>query len=673
MSSFDRERDARHLCQRPSLNPMTIATFFSKHSHRFYLWCLWCGWVLTVCAVQLWRLTHLNDTGFDLAIYSQVLWNATHGHGWFSSIQDHSYWSDHLEPVLWLYWPLMKLWWSPLWLLWSQTLIIASAVFPLYRLSRRVLSPYLALVIPLLFLIHPSTWNTATIEFHVLSLSIPLIMWAGVLLVEAKVRWWQWALILTPLALVREEMGLVVLGFGVLAAIKKRGWRWWVPAVVIGVSWSIGARLIQAEFVDTYRYTYYFPWIDLLAQGHLAAAASSIFHLIFRLEVLRMLLEAVLAFGIIWVLSAEWVLPALPVIGSFIVLDANISNALVEGYHSSVVLALVFVALPFGLDKLQRWLKIQKHTFASLPVGVLLSILSVIQLSTWYFLWTVYPPQANQLKPEELAMLLRPIQAQEGVAASAEFLPTLANRSVLQPTWYVFRGQDEFLTSTYVLDPEVNWIVFNTQEFLDLRTQRDDFWEEHQRFLNLLNTQFAPVDHLGSVILYQRTNQPTLRTTVIPLLQEYQSGTVDALPTTDESGDGLDVVDEFVVPGPDTHVVGNHLFVDFFLHRPERWRQLEQQFITPIIRVTSSSGQSLTVPLAYGQISPDTIQEGDRVVMDIILPERMLRAGKSNSSPELRVTGELIQLLGLTYGRHASIVGRSTWIETFLDKTVPIE
>lgn len=643
---------------------------FSERLDRSYLWCLWCVWVLTVCGVQLWRLTHLNDTGFDLAIYSQVLWSATHGGGWWSSIQDHSYWSDHLEPVLWLYWPLMKMWWSPLWLLWSQTLVIASCIFPLYRIARRALTSSWALAVPVLFLTHASVWAAATLEFHVLTLALPLIFWACLLLIEPKTMWWQWPLVLLALAMIREEMGLVVVGFGLLALIKKKDWRWWLSAVVIGGGWLIAAHVIQAAFIETYRFTYYYPWIDLLRAGHHAQALMVLWQTVWRVENARMVLEAVMAFGIVWVFSAEWLLPAVPVIGSFLLINANVSNALVEGYHATVPMALMFVALPFGVVKAHHWLTTRHSVFSTVPLGLFLTIVGVIQLTTWYAMWGFYPTQASQYQPAEISALLQPIELEDGVAASAAFLPLLGNRSILQSTWYVFRQQDEFFSVPYTLNPKVDWVVFDTNEFLDQRTQKADFFQQHQLFLELLSTQFTPVDHLGSVILYQRTSRPRERAAALVELQTYTSGTLDSIPPTQVGEPQL--IEEFVVPGPDTQLVGNHLRVDFYLRRPNRWRQLEAQHITPIIRITNGD-QELRLPLAYGLVGPDTMQEGDRVVMDVILPERMLRAGKSNPRGVLEITGELVRLDGVSYGRHASLVMSTSWLATFLDKTVPLQ
>lgn len=638
-------------------------------STRWYLWAVWGVWVLVVCAVQLWRLNHFAYTGFDLAIYTQVFWNLTHGEGFFSSIQDHSYLSDHLEPILLVFWPFMKLFFSPLWLLWGQTLLLASSIFPLYRISRKVLAEYQALIIPVLFLLHTTTWNTTLVEFHALTLAIPLLFWVAVLFIEGKARWWQWLLVLLGVVLVREEMGLVVIGFSVLALIKKRGLRWWLPALLLGAMATLLTRWVQSWFVDSYRYVYYFPWFDLLQQGQYSKGLLSAFGFLFRIDVLRMVLEALLALGLVWLLAAEWLIPAIPVIASLALLDANVSHALIESYHAAVPYTLLWVAIPFGLKRAQQLLNRIFPSGPAIPYGLLLCMLAPTVLSTWLFLWWAYPADSSDYQPEDISTLTQQIDAGDHVVASAAFLPLLADRSHLQASWYVFRGQDEFFTAPYELDPGTEWLLFDTNEFIDLRTQRDDFWTEQQEFLDLLRSEFSPVTSLGSVVLFQRIDQQPLQRSAFASLLSYTSGTPDAIPDELLKGVG-DAVLPIVLPGPDSQIIGNHVFVDLYVSNPTRWKELETQFITPVIRLTSN-GQELTVPLGYGLITPETIQTGDRMKMAVVLPERMWRAGKSKS--ELKITGELIELKGLSYGRYQSITHRTKWVETFLDTSVPIQ
>lgn len=625
--------------------------------------------MVVICGIQLSRLNHFAYTGFDLAIYTQVFWNITHGAGFFSSIQDHTYLSDHVEPILLVFWPFMRLWFSPLWLLWGQTIILASSIFPLYRLTRRVLPDRQALILPVLFLLHTTLWNTATIEFHALALATLLILWTCVLLVEGKARWWSWTLLLLTLSLVREEMGLVVIGFGVLALFKKRDWRWWLPAFLVGVVWTGLSQWIQSWFVESYRYTYYFPWFDLLKQGKYSDGFISLFTLLFRVDVLKMVLEAFLAFGLVWVFAVEWLLPALPVIASFAVLDAGVSHALIEGYHATVPFTLFWAALPFGLERTQKLLKRFFRSGPPIPYGLLLSIMVPAMLSTWLFLWLQYPRGTSEYQPEDIQVLLGQVGT-DGVAASAAFLPQLANRTNLQASWYVFRGQDEFLTAPYELDPETQWLLFDTNEFLDLRTQRDEFWLEQQRFVELLNNQFTPVASVGSVVLFERLEQRQDNSATFQQLMQYTSGTPDAIPSVLAKAYS-DRPMPVALPGPNTRLVGNHLYIDLYISKPSRWKGLEEQFITPVIRIEQGS-QQLTIPLGYGLITPDTVQAGDRMQMDVVLPERMLLlTGRSNL--ELQITGELIELKGLSYGRHQSIIHRTGWVETFLDKTLTIE
>lgn len=635
---------------------------------RLWLWLMWAVWVLVICGVQFYRLQAQVYTGFDLAIFSQSLWNATHGQGFWSSIQGHSYWSDHLEPILWVFWPLMRWKFSPLWLLWTQTIVLASSIFPLYHIARRFFSPSIALVFPALFLIHVSTWNAATMEFHVLTLATPIVLGACAVLLHPQAKWWSWMTLLLALCILREELGLVVVGFGVLAFIRKKSWKWWLPAVVLGLTSVIVFRLIQAEFVEGYRYTYYFPWIQLLAQGDFRAGVTLIGQLIFRLEVVRMLLEAILAVGAVWILAPSWMIPGLPVLVSFILLDANISHALIESYHATIPLSFMWAALPVGVQKFKHFLDTSPKFQKILPISphhtlmTVLIVVTAMQLTTWFFLWRAYPANTQPYSQIDITRLLERIPSEAGVASSAAFMTTLSGRQQLQATWYIFRGQDEFEQADYTPDPELEWILFDTNEFLDLRTQRDEFFSEHQRFMELLNTQFSVADHVGSVILFQRTDRPRQIDFQLQAVQMYVSGTPESIPV-----EFVQTGEEVVVANPNVQLIGQHLFVELYVQDLSRWKALEKQFITPVIQI-SSGDQVITLPFGYGLVTPETAQSGDKVTMDIVLPVDLLIHSKSIS-----IQGQLRELKGMTYGRHQTLVQRTSWVETFLDKTIPIQ
>lgn len=631
-------------------------------SQRGWLWVVWSIWISAVALLQLYRLNHLAYTGFDLGIYTQVMWDLTHGAGWFSSIQDHSYLSDHVEPALLLVWPLFKLWPSPLVLEWSQTIIIASSIFPLYRFAARHLTPWQSFFMCLLFLINLGTYNTATFEFHVLALSFPLLFWAAVILQE-RLALWKWLLVLICLSAIREEMGLVVIGFSVLAFIKTKNWRWVVPAFGIGVGSVFLDHWIQSWFIHFSRYTVYFPWMEFLSKHQWANALRSMATLFFRLSVLRMLLAGVIAFGGLWLLAAEWIIPAIPTILIFSLADAGTSNILIDGYHATVPMAFFWLSLILGLSKFLHWMRHSTKMKDIIPPSIILLCLGLILCSSWFSVWTKYASGPTEYTVEEISALLAPVSDQEGIVVSGQFLPLLANRTNLQTTWYLFKLHDEFNQAPYHILPDTQWLLLDTNELVDQHIQDTDFPKHFQDFYDFLHTQFTPVDSLGSIILFHRTDQPWKQTTVWPLLMKYESGTPDSIP------EKFQLSDEFAMLGEKPKILGQHLLIDLYILNPDKWKKIDEKFITPTLILKHGADQ-ISVPFGFGLLRPDTVQAGDHLVMGVLLPEHILNRSISN---QIEVTGELRQLEGFTTGQQQTILQNMELVRTFLYTTTAIQ
>src|SRR5687768_16486888 len=85
------------------------------------------------------RYERYNATGFDLAFYDQILWRTAHGDIMGVSIEGDnvSNWAFHVEPILLLIAPLRWVFSDTRWLLILQTVALAIAAIPVYRIALR--------------------------------------------------------------------------------------------------------------------------------------------------------------------------------------------------------------------------------------------------------------------------------------------------------------------------------------------------------------------------------------------------------------------------------------------------------------------------------------------------------------------------------------------------------
>ncbi|MBI4449585.1 DUF2079 domain-containing protein [Candidatus Uhrbacteria bacterium] len=196
---------------------------------------------IAVSAVGFWKYAHYRYQGMDLAIYANVLWSLTHGGGWWSSVQGSMYLGDHVEPILLLIAPLFRLWSDPRLLIVVQALALGLTAIPMLLLlrhfsrvgnqesgirdseieskSRSIIHNSYFIILSALWLLNPLLWNAALFEFHALSFA-PLFLLSAAYAYLRR-RFW-WFLLWVFLALmVREDVALIVVMFGVVELVRK--------------------------------------------------------------------------------------------------------------------------------------------------------------------------------------------------------------------------------------------------------------------------------------------------------------------------------------------------------------------------------------------------------------------------------------------------------------------
>jgi uncharacterized membrane protein len=176
-----------------------------------------------------------HSFGFDLGLYDQVFWNTTQGR-WFESTmtgampQPHSQLGDHFTPIYLLVVPFYLAYAHPETLLVVQTFVIALGAWPIYLLAKSKLPPgYAVLCVLVYFLFVPLAYMNLY-DFHETSFSIAPLGFAVYFLERGKRLWFVASLLVT--FLVKEEMALIGLGFGLYVLLGKRDWKLGLPVLV---------------------------------------------------------------------------------------------------------------------------------------------------------------------------------------------------------------------------------------------------------------------------------------------------------------------------------------------------------------------------------------------------------------------------------------------------------
>ena len=196
------------------------------------------GWAAGFAVLSTER-HHAFETGrFDLGNMVQAVWSTAHGRPFEVTNlagQQVSRLGSHVDPILAAFAPLWLVWPSPDVLFVGQAVAVALGALPVFWLARKHLeSEAAALGFAVAYLLLPATeWLTLN-EFHAVALACPLLLFAFWFLDERRLP--AFALFAFLAATTKEEVALVVAGFGVWYALSRRRWAAGAAVAALGIA-----------------------------------------------------------------------------------------------------------------------------------------------------------------------------------------------------------------------------------------------------------------------------------------------------------------------------------------------------------------------------------------------------------------------------------------------------
>lgn len=343
------------------------------------------GW-LAAQRHQTYR-TNAEDLGFT----DQAIWNFLRGQFMRFSIYDDaefqtdidlkalrrpdSFLAFHVEPILILFVPLYVVPGLDVRaLLWSQTVLVALGALPAYSLgSRRLGGRAAGLAAAASYLLSPLGQWAVLADFHTVALAAPLLMWAIDSLDRGRGLAFLAAAFLA--AMTKEEIGLVVAGLGLLAAVRPGMRRVGMVAVAGGVGWSL---LCVGLIIPSYAGAEISPFAARYAHlgGRPAEAVLTLFRdpavfvqALTRPEVLGYAGVLLAAGGWLGLAAPHWLAPA-GVVLALNVLSSSPWMASGRAHYSASVLPILVAAAVFGVAAArQRFSRLATLLPAMLALG----------------------------------------------------------------------------------------------------------------------------------------------------------------------------------------------------------------------------------------------------------------------------------------------------------------
>jgi uncharacterized membrane protein len=306
---------------------------------------------------------HAFATGrFDLGNMVQAVWWTAHGHPLRMTNlhgEQISRLAAHVDPLLAVFGPLWWIWPSPDLLLVAQALAIAAGAWPVYQLARKHLgSPRAGLGFALAYLLYPATqWLTLN-EFHPVALATPLLLFAFWFLDNDRLL--PFALCAIAAAASKEEIGLVVAGFGIWYAVAHRRVGAGATIAVLGCAWSaIAIGVVIPHFHTAGESDFYGRYSEV--GGSVGGIVKTTFthpsrlaHAAFSGRDLRYVLELIVPLAALSLLAPLVLIAALPEM-ALNLLSATPTQTSIHFHYTAGLIPPLIVAAVLGAKRLSRW------------------------------------------------------------------------------------------------------------------------------------------------------------------------------------------------------------------------------------------------------------------------------------------------------------------------------
>ncbi len=560
--------------------------------------------------------------GIDLAIYNQAFWNTLHGRFFAESITNTLYLADHLELILIPLVPLYALAPYPLTLTLIQTIAIASGAIPLYRLAHEKLGRRWGIVVTIGYLFYGATLNVTLYDFHAAAFAMPILGWAYYFFERERFR----AFVLTcALALlVREDVSLIIICFGLYGALRKRSWRWILAPLFMGALWFIGAINILSALNKTHYSTYkYLAYYSYLGTGFLDIIKNLFLHpgrLIGHLLTptvflgnMNLLFFLLLPLAFLPLLDPKTLLLGAPFFAQSFLSSGAYENATI--HRPAIVIPFLFATAINGLAKFLKRPWVADYTGILKLIGAGLFIGSSIGLSR--LIWVpqqIIATHRAATTPAEDDLLAR-IPANAAVIATTRFLPSLSSRQHLFDSYAATQNGIEFTQHAaagfpYSKQPE--YALFNLAQLLYV-DQPEATREKRLQFEHFFaEKHLEPVAIRDATVLYDTTDA----TPALELIKI--SGDVTTPPNAPEIAPGLLVSDISIQT--DIKHVG---YTELPFHATFTPTAVQSRPLVARIHITAPHlDETKLIPLGYFTYQTDEWKIGESVtqLFNLVLP-----------------------------------------------------
>lgn len=409
--------------------------------------------ILTVLSIA--RHISLSSGASDLGIFDQAIWNTAHGDILFSSLKNNmNLLGDHFEPVLLLIAPLYLLWPNVIILFLVQSILLASAVIPLYLIARAELKErFLILAFIVSYILSRPLRGVGLSDFHPECFVLTLLFWAYYFVKKRK----NTLLVLTVLLLLfcKEDVAFLISGLGIFVLFSQKRFRLGFVLFIAGIAaWFLETKIIIPHFNPSGVY----PYMDRLPFGltymdNIKAVINNPFLLVnsfLTKEKMEYCVKLLAPLGFLSILSpAHYVLIAIPLFKNILPVNINFSGFYnITSHYTAGIIPFVYISAISGAGWLLSKIRYKKAPFF-MGLFIILSSLLFYGKTDGYKL-ARFLQGIKKNRSLEILSYLKRVPKNASVATNFSLVPHLSHRK------YIFewnpRSEAAYITEYVVVD-----------------------------------------------------------------------------------------------------------------------------------------------------------------------------------------------------------------------------
>lgn len=412
------------------------------------------SYIFVVYSNCYFRFIAFDYYDWDLAVYSQIVWNLTRGE-LFSSLLGVNFLGHHAHFLAFLLALVYKLLPHPLILLFLQTVALGFAAVPLYYLSCKYMDCRWALIVCLFYFLYPGLMYSNLYEFHFTSFA-PLILFSIFYFFYTE-KYFPYLIATILLLLTQENFALLVISTGVYSFFCRRSPRWWLSIIILSCAYLFFCLIYLMPRLNPGTISFisiYSQWGNNYGEvlRYVLANPYQTLHYMFTPAKIMWLGSIFSSLYFIPLISPGPVFLAAPVFLQRLL--SNRPQETAQGFHYlAEIFPFIFISFMFGMRRLLAALGgIARKPFLYFFIITLLFFSLVMRFSSLL--------ESNPIKITHSQIIkeqwLRSVSPVASLVTSFEFLSHLPNREHLYSFQYIYSGKYILSNKSYHLDRKVN-------------------------------------------------------------------------------------------------------------------------------------------------------------------------------------------------------------------------